>query len=65
MTFGTLDFRTGTARDRCLRTGTGTDGGVLPLAPPVGEDKVTNRGDGSTDTTVYEVRPSVRPQVAR
>ena len=32
MTFGTLDFRTGTARDRCLRTGTGTDGGVLPLA---------------------------------
>ncbi|MCY3814173.1 MAG: hypothetical protein OXH15_20500 [Gammaproteobacteria bacterium] len=25
----------------------------------------TNRGDGSTDTTVYEVVPSVRPQGAR
>ena len=48
MTFGTLDFRIGTAGDRCLRTSPATaafpGGGVLPLSPPDGEDTVTTLG---------------------
>ena len=48
MTFGTLDFRTGTASDRCQHTsppaGDFPGGGVVPLLPPPEEETVGGAG---------------------
>ena len=48
MTFGTLDFRSGTETDPCQHTSPPTatfpGGGVVPLEPPFGETAVTDAG---------------------
>lgn len=47
MTFGELDLRTGTRDDHCRRDRSPDAfpaGGVLPLAPPFGEETVTDTG---------------------